>query len=197
MNIIKKNEAILKARKTLSDNKKGIEILEFLVEKNEQYQKAKRYTYVMYLGGAIIFFATLYILQQMENIGWETGSGLTFILGIVISGSFIGIPMIISNGNNLEIDRNDELEFINDLLFQHYIYEDFPVIEVNGNYYVEHSTGLVHVNQSLNSGEIDSDAAAEEEAVVGREYRYLKLCWDSRGFSLREYSNINVQPVDR
>ena len=83
-------DAINHVREKLKDNKRALEVMDFLVEENVRYQKLrKRNQYITILAciiAAIIFAGEIYVLEAMETGAFEkTGDGI-MILGAVLMG---------------------------------------------------------------------------------------------------------------
>ena len=68
-------------------------------------------------------------------------------------------------------------------------YEDYPFIKAGDSYYIDLSDGMREV--SLENVPYDQDTK-----MIGREYRYENLCWDSKGFSLQEITDVKVCSAD-
>lgn len=187
-----KTNAIESVRNLLEDNKKAMEVLDVLEEKNRQYQKSKRHTHIMYLVAATILVAYLYFAYQMGQSNYENGIWLAVILGaisVVVSFLIAGIPQAKLDIDTTRMLNSAEINFINALLSERVTYEDFPFIKAGDSYYIDLPDGMREVSP-------ENVPYDEDIQMIGREYHYKNLCWDSQGFSLQEITDVKVCSVD-
>lgn len=180
-------EAIDHAREKLKDNKRALEVLDYLVDENVQYQKLrKRNRYITILAciiAAIMFAGEIYVLEAMETGAFEkTGDGI-MILGAVVIGLILSFPFSFLYKDGLDVSQRDKFDYINDLLSEFATYKDYPVVKANESYYIDHPKKMIQVSE-----EIPDDMTQ----VVGREYCYKELCWDRKWFALRDTSYIRI-----
>ncbi len=182
-------EAINHVREKLKDNKRALEALDFLEEKNRCYQNTKRHTLMMYLVAATTLFASLYFVHRMYQSNCEIGIWLSLFMGIIVTACLAGIPQAILDTDTTRMINSVKINFINDLLSEYVTYEDYPFIKAGDSYYIDLSDGMREV--SLENVPYDQDTK-----MIGREYRYENLCWDSKGFSLQEITDVKVCSAD-
>lgn len=181
-------EAIDHVREKLNDNKRALEVLDYLVDKNVQYQKLrKRNRYITILAciiAAIIFAGEIYVLEAMETGAFEkTGDGI-MILGAVVIGLILSFPFSFLYKDGLDVSQDDKFDYINDLLSEFATYKDYPVIKANESYYIDHPKEMIRITE-----EVPEDVTQ----VIGREYCYEELCWDRKWlFALRDTSYIKI-----
>ncbi len=181
-------EAIDHVREKLKDNKRALEVMDFLVEENVRYQKIrKRNRYITILAciiAAIIFVGEIYVLEAMETGAFEkTGSGI-MILGAVVMGLILSVPVSFLHKDGLDVSQDDKFDYINDLLSEFATYKDYPVIKANESYYIDHPKKMIQISE-----EVPEDVTQ----VVGREYYYEEFCWDRKWlFALRDTSCIRI-----
>lgn len=189
MDIKQENAAIDQVRELLKSNKRGLEVLDFLKEKNRQYQNAKRHTHFMYLVAAATLFVSLYFAHRMYQINCEIGIWLSLFVGIIGTACLAGIPQSILDMDTASMSQNVQIDFINDLLSEYVTFEDFPVIKAGENYYVDIPDGMKEVSPE----DVPYD---EDMQMIGRKYCHKELCWDSQGFSLQEITDVKVCSTD-
>lgn len=187
-----KNNAIESARNLLKDNQKALDALDVLEKKNKQYQKSKRHTHIMYLVAATIIVAYLYFAYQMGQNDYKNGIWLAVILGSIggLGAFFIaGVPQATLDIDITRMMQSIEIKFINDILSEYVTYEDFPLIKAGDSYYIDLPDGM---------REVSPERVPYDEGIqmVGREYRYKNLCWESQVFSLQEITDVKVCSVD-
>lgn len=181
-------EAINHVREKLKDNKRALEVMDFLVEENVRYQKLrKRNRYITILAciiAAIIFAGEIYVLEAMETGAFEkTGDGI-MILGAVVIGLILSFPFSFLYKDGLDVSQDDKFDYINDLLSEFATYKDYPVIKANESYYIDHPKEMIRITE-----EVPEDVTQ----VIGREYCYEELCWDRKWlFALRDTSYIKI-----
>lgn len=180
-------EAIDQVRQKLKDNKRALEVLDFLVAENVQYQKVRRRNrYITLLAcviAAIIFIGVIYVLEAMETGAFEkTGNGI-MILGAVLVGVILSFPFSVLYKDGLDVSQDDKFDYINDLLSEFATYKDYPVIKANESYYIDHPKKMIQVSE---------EGLEDVIQVMGREYDYEELCWDNRGFALRDTSYMRT-----
>lgn len=187
-----KDDAIESVRNLLADNKKALDVLDVLEKKNKQYQKSKRHIHIMYLVAATIIVACLYFAYQMGQSNYENGIWLAVILGIIsVVAAFliVGIPQATLDIDTTRMLNSAEINFINALLSEHVTYEDYPFIKAGDSYYIDLSGGIREVSP-------ENVPYDQDTKMIGREYRYENLCWDSKGFSLQEITDVKVCSAD-
>lgn len=165
-----------------------MEVLDYLVDENVQYQKLrKRNWYITILAciiAAIIFAGEIYVLEAMETGAFEkTGDGI-MILGAVVIGLILSFPFSFLYKDGLDVSQRDKFDYINDLLSEFATYKDYQVVKANESYYIDHPKKMIQVSEDLSS---------DVTQVVGREYYYEKLCWDRRWFALRDTSCMRTR----
>ena len=181
-------EAIDHVREKLNDNKRALEVMDFLVEENVRYQKIrKRNRYITILAciiAAIIFAGEIYVLEAMETGAFEkTGDGI-MILGAVVIGLILSFPFSFLYKDGLDVSQRDKFDYINDLLSEFATYKDYPVIKANESYYIDYPKEMIRITE-----EVQEDVTQ----VIGREYCYEELCWDRKWlFALRNTSYIKI-----
>lgn len=184
-----KDNAIENIRNLLEKNKKALEVLEVLENKNKQYQKTKRYTLIMHLVAVTVIFAYLYFAyQMMSKSDCVFGNQLVvFFAPVIVVVAFLmgNIPQ-----TKLEIDttrmmQSTEIDFINSLLDEYVTYEDFPLIKAGNHYYIDFPDGMRKVSMR-------NVPYNEDTRMIGRKYHYKELRWNSDGFYLRETIDVKV-----
>lgn len=89
-------EAINHVQEKLKDNKRALEVLDYLVEENVRYQKLRkrnRYvTILMCIIAAIMFAGEIYVLKTMETGTFEKNGNGIMILGAVVIGVILSFP---------------------------------------------------------------------------------------------------------
>lgn len=181
-------EAIDHVREKLKDNKRVLEVMDFLVEENVRYQKIrKRNRYITILVCiivAIMFAGEIYVLEEMETGAFDkTGSGI-MILGAVLMGAILAFPFSFLYKDGLDVSQRDKFDYINDLLSEFATYKDYPVIKANETYYIDHPKKMIRISD---------DVPEDVTQVIGREYCYEELCWDRKWlFALRDTSCIRI-----
>lgn len=186
--IKQKNNAIESARNLLKDNQKALDALDVLEKKNKQYQKSKRHTHIMYLVAATIIVAYLYFAYQMGQNDYKNGIWLAVILGIisvVVVFLIAGIPQVTLDIDTTRMTNSTEINFINVLLAEHVTFKDHPLIKAGNHYYIDLPDGMREVSP-------ENVPYDEDTKMIGREYRYKNLCWDSQGFTLQEITDVKV-----
>ncbi len=180
-------EAIDHVREKLNDNKRAIEILDYLVEENVQYQKIRkrnRYvTILMCIIAAIMFAGEIYVLKTMETGAFEKYGNEILILGAVVIGAILSFPFSFLHKNGLDVSQRDKFDYINDLLSEFVTYKDYPVVKANESYYIDYPKEMIRITE-----EVQEDVTQ----VIGREYCYEELCWDRKWFALRDTSYIKI-----
>ena len=190
--IKQKDNAIESVRNLLKDNQKALEVLDTLEKKNRKYQKTKKHTYIMYLVAGTTFFVSLYFAYQIYQSDFEISIWLGVILGSIggLGAFFIaGVPQATLDIDTTRMMQSIEIKFINDILSEYVTYEDFPLIKAGDSYYIDLPDGM---------REVSPERVPYDEGIqmVGREYRYKNLCWESQGFSLQEITDVKVCSVD-
>lgn len=180
-----KNDAIESVRNLLADNKKALEVLAVLENKNRQYQNTKRYTHIMYLVAATTLLISLYFAHRMYQSNYEIGIWLSIFVAIIGTACIAGIPSAILDINTIKMRESIEFDFINNLLSEYATYENFPLIKAGNHYYIDFPDGMKEVF----TGNVLYD---ENTQMSGRKYRYKKMCWNSHGFYLRETIDVKV-----
>lgn len=181
-------EAVDQVREKLKDNKRALEVLDFLVEENVRYQKIrKRNRYITILAcviAAIIFAGEICVLEAMETGAFaKTGNGI-MILGAVVIGLILSFPFSFLYKDGLDVSQRDKFHYINDLLSEFATYKDYPVIKANESYYIDHPKEMIRITE-----EVPEDVTQ----VIGREYYYEEFCWDRKWlFALRDTSCIRI-----
>lgn len=174
-------EAIDQVQEKLKNNKRALEVLDFLIEENVQYQKVRRRNrYITILTctvAAIIFCALIYFLETKE-----IGNGI-MILGTVLIGLILSFPFSFLYKDGLNASQGDKFDYINDLLSEFATYKDYPVIKANESYYIDHPKEMIQVSE---------EGLEDVTQVIGREYCYEELCWDRKWFALRDTSYIKI-----
>lgn len=181
--------AIEQVREKLKDNKRALGALEVLEEKNRQYQTKKRYTYIFYLVTATVFFVSMYLTHRMSQNNCGIGACLFAFVATVGTAFLISIQQAILDTETERIVQSVEINFINDLLSEHATYEDCPFIKVGEHYYIDLPDGMREVSP-------ESVSYDEGTKMIGREYRYKNLYWDSKGFSLQEITDVKACSID-
>lgn len=176
-------------REKLKDNKRALEALDFLEEKNRQYRTKKRYTYIFYLVTAIVFFVSMYLTHRMSQNNCGVGACLFAFVATVGTAFLISIQQAILDTETERIVRSVEINFINDLMSEYATYEDFPLIKAGEHYYIDLPDGMREVSPES----VSYDGGTK---MTGREYRYKNLYWDSKGFSLQEITDVKVCSTD-
>lgn len=180
-----KNNAIESVRNLLTDNKKALEVLDVLENKNRQYQNTKRHTHIMYLVAATTLLISLYFAHKMYQNNYEIGIWLSIFVAIIGTACIAGIPSAILDINTIKMRESIEFDFINGLLSEYATYENFPLIKAGNHYYIDFPDGMKVVST-------ENVLYDEYTKMFGRRYRYKKLCWDSHGFYLRETIDVKV-----
>jgi len=108
-------DAINHVREKLKDNKRALEVMDFLVEENVRYQKLrKRNQYITILAciiAAIIFAGEIYVLESMETGAFEkTGDGI-MILGAVLMGVILSFPFSFLSKDGLDVSQDDKFDY--------------------------------------------------------------------------------------
>lgn len=181
-------EAIDHVQEKLKDNKRALEVLDYLVEENVQYQKIrKRNRYITILTciiAAIMFAGEIYVLKTMETGAFEKNGNGIMILGAVVIGAILSFPFSFLYKDGLDISQRDKFDYINDLLSEFATYKDYPVIKANESYYIDHPKKMIQVSE---------EGLEDVTQVIGREYCYKELCWDRKWlFALRDASYIKI-----
>ncbi len=180
-------EAIDHVREKLNDNKRALEVLDYLVEENVQYQKIRkrnRYvTILMCIIAAIMFAGEIYVLKTMETGAFEKYGNGILILGAVVIGAILSFPFSFLHKDGLDVSQRDKFDYINDLLSEFATYKDYPVIKANKSYYIDHPKKMIQVSE---------EGLEDVTQVTGREYCYKELCWDRKWFALRDTSYIKI-----
>lgn len=192
MNTKQDDTTIEQVREKLKDNKRALEALDFLEEKNRQYQKSKRHPHIMYLVAGTTWFISLYFAYQIYQSNFIISTWLGVILAIIGGlGAFFmaGIPQATLDIDTTRMINSVEVNFINVLLAEHITFNDYPLIKAGDHYYIDLPDGIREV--SPENVPYDEDAK-----VIGREYHYKKLCWDSQGFSLQEITDVKACSTD-
>lgn len=184
-----KNDALESVRKLLEDNQKALEVLDTLESKNRQYQNTKRYTHIMYMVAATTLFASLYFVHRMYQSNCEIGIWLSLFMGIIVTACLAGIPQAILDTDTTRMINSVEINFINDILSEYVTYEDYPFIKAGDSYYIDLSGGMREVSP-------ENVPYDQDTKMIGREYRYKNLCWDSKGFSLQDITDVKVCSTD-
>lgn len=164
-------------------------MLDTLEEKNRRYQNTKRHTHMMYLVAATMLFMSLYFAHRMYQSNCEIGIWLSLFMGIIVTACLAGIPQAILDTDTTRMLNSVEVNFINALLDEHITFTDYPLIKAGEHYYIDLPDGMREVppeNVSYDEG----------MKMIGREYRYKNLYWDSKGFSLQEITNVKVCSAD-
>lgn len=180
-----KNNAIESVRKLLTDNKKALEVLDVLENKNRQYQNTKRHTHIMYLIAATTLLISLYFAHRMYKSNCEMGIWLSIIVATIGTACIAVIPNTILDIDTIRMMESIEFDFINNLLSGYATYENFPLIKAGNHYYIDFPDGMKVVST-------ENVLYDEYIKMFGRRYRYKKLCWDSHGFYLRETIDVKV-----
>lgn len=181
-------EAIGHVREKLKENKRALEVMDFLVEENVRYQKLRkrnRYiTILMCIIAAIMFAGEIYVLKTMETGAFEKYGNGILILGAVVIGAILSFPFSFLYKDGLDVSQDDKFDYINDLLSEFATYKDYPVIKANESYYIDHPKKMIQISE-----EVPEDVTQ----VVGREYYYEEFCWDRKWlFALRDTSYIKI-----
>lgn len=181
-------EAIDHVREKLKDNKRALEVLDFLVEENVRYQKIrKRNRYITILAcviAAIIFAGEICVLEAMETGAFAKTGNEIMILGAVVIGLILSFPFSFLYKDGLDVSQRDKFHYINDLLSEFATYKDYPVIKANESYYIDHPKEMIRITE-----EVPEDVTQ----VIGREYYYEEFCWDRKWlFALRDTSCIRI-----
>lgn len=172
-------------RKLLEDNSKALDVLDTLEEKNRQYQKSKRHTHIMYLVAAVNLFVSLYFAHVMYQSNCEIGKWIFLIVAIVGTACISGISQAKLEIDTANMMQSSEIKFINDLLTELVISEDFPFIKAGNHYYIDLPDGIREVSP-------ENVPYDEDTKLIGREYRYKSLCWDRQGFSLQKITDVKI-----
>ena len=189
MGVKRAARAVDHVREKLKDNKRALEALDFLEEKNRQYRTKKRYTYIFYLVTATVFFVSMYLTHRMSQNNCGIGACLFAFVATVGTAFLIGIQQAILDTETERIVQSVEINFINDILSECTTYEDFPFIKAGEHYYVNLPDGMRKVS-------LENVSYDEGTKMIGREYRYKNLYWDSKGFSLQEITDIKACSID-
>ena len=181
-------EAVDQVREKLKDNKRALEVLDFLVEENVRYQKIrKRNRYITILAcviAAIIFAGEICVLEAMETGAFAKTGNEIMILGAVVIGLILSFPFSFLYKDGLDVSQRDKFHYINDLLSEFATYKDSPVIKANESYYIDHPKEMIRITE-----EVPEDVTQ----VIGREYYYEEFCWDRKWlFALRDTSCIRI-----
>ena len=181
-------EAVDQVREKLKDNKRALEVLDFLVEENVRYQKIrKRNRYITILAcviAAIIFAGEICVLEAMETGAFAKTGNEIMILGAVVIGLILSFPFSFLYKDGLDVSQRDKFHYINDLLSEFATYKDYPVIKANESYYIDHPKDMIRITE-----EVPEDVTQ----VIGREYYYEEFCWDRKWlFALRDTSCIRI-----
>ena len=181
-------EAVDQVREKLKDNKRALEVLDFLVEENVRYQKIrKRNRYITILAcviAAIIFAGEICVLEAMETGAFAKTGNEIMILGAVVIGLILSFPFSFLYKDGLDVSQRDKFHYINDLLSEFATYKDYPVIKANESYYIDHPKEMIRITE-----EVPEDVTQ----VIGREYYYEEFCWDRKWlFALRDTSCIRI-----
>lgn len=165
-----------------------MEVLDYLVDENVQYQKLRkrnRYvTILMCIIAAIMFAGEIYVLKTMETGTFEKNGNGIMILGAVVIGVILSFPFSFLYKDGLDVSQRDKFDYINDLLSEFATYKDYQVVKANESYYIDHSKKMIQVSE-----EIPDDVTQ----VIGREYCYKELCWDRKWFALRDTSCMRIR----
>lgn len=180
---------IEQVREKLKDNKRALEALDFLEEKNRQYQNTKRYTYIFYLVTATVFFVSMYLTHRMSQNNCGIGVCLFAFVATVGTAFLISIQQAILDTETERIVQSVEINFINDLMSEYVTYEDCPFIKAGDSYYIDLPDGMREVSP-------ENVSYDEGTKMIGREYRYKNLYWDSKGFFLQEITDVKVCSTD-
>lgn len=180
-----KNNAIESVRKLLTDNKKALEVLDVLENKNRQYQNTKRHTHIMYLIAATTLLISLYFAHRMYKSNCEMGIWLSIIVATIGTACIAGIPNTILDIDTIRMMESIEFDFINNLLSGYATYEIFPLIKAGNHYYIDLPDGIREVS-------MENVLCDENTQMIGREYRYKKLRWNSHGFFLQETMDVKI-----
>ena len=189
MNTKQYDTAIEQVRKRLKDNKRALEALEFLEEKNRQYQNTKRYTYIFYLVTATVFFVSMYLTHRMSQNNCGIGACIFAFVATVGTAFLLSIQQAILDTDTERIVQSVQINFINDILSEYATYEDYPLIKASEHYYIDLPDGMRKVSP-------ENVSYDEGTKMIGREYRYKNLYWDSKGFSLQEITDIKACSID-
>ena len=189
MNVKQDNTAINQVREKLKDNKRALEALDFLEEKNRQYRSKKRYTYILYLVTATVFLVSMYLTHSMSQNNCGIGACLFAFVATAGTAFLVSISQEILDTETERIVQSVQINFINDLMSKYASYRDFPLIKAGEHYYIDLPDGIKEVSP-------ENVSYDEDAKVVGREYHYKNLCWDSQGFTLQEITNVKVCSID-
>lgn len=180
-----KNNAIESVRKLLTDNKKALEVLDVLENKNRQYQNTKRHTHIMYLIAATTLLISLYFAHRMYKSNCEMGIWLSIIVATIGTACIAVIPNTILDIDTIRMMESIEFDFINNLLSGYATYENFPLIKAGNHYYIDFPDGMRKVSMR-------NVPYNEDTRMIGRKYHYKELRWNSDGFYLRETIDVKV-----
>lgn len=184
-----KDNAIENIRNLLEKNKKALEVLEVLENKNKQYQKTKRYTLIMHLVAVTVIFAYLYFAyQMMSKSDCVFGNQLVvFFAPVIVVVAFLmgNIPQAKLETDTTRMMQSTEIDFINSLLDEYVTYEDFPFIKAGNHYYIDFPDGMRKVSMR-------NVPYNEDTRMIGRKYHYKELRWNSDGFFLQETMDVKI-----
>lgn len=191
-----KNNAIESVRILLTDNVKALEVLDFLEKKNRQYIKHRRCARMIDITISVFSLFSMYFGFQMSQNGNVFGFLLAVIGLATLAVQFIctnhlgGIPKAVFGIELIDISLCTELDYINDLLSEYIsdriIIENLPFVKAGKSYFINMTDELkeVHLEDVL----YDKDSTR----MAIKELCHKKLCWDRKGFHLKEITEIKI-----
>lgn len=191
-----KNDALESVRKLLEDNQKALKVLDVLDEKNKDYLKTRRYAGMIEAATSVLSLVSIFGGSQLSRNGNVVGVLIT-IIGLIIlmvqfvcSNHFDGIPKTIFGIEPMGLSLCTELDYINDLLSENIsnriIIENLPFVKAANSYFINMPDGLKEVE--LEDILYDKDSTR----MVIKELCHKKLCWDRKGFHLKEIAEIKI-----
>lgn len=138
---------------------------------------------------ATVFFVSMYLTHRMSQNNCGIGACIFAFVATVGTAFLLSIQQAILDTDTERIVQSVQINFINDILSEYATYEDYPLIKAGEHYYIDLPDGMRKVSP-------ENVSYDEGTKMIGREYRYKNLYWDSKGFSLQEITDIKACSID-